>query len=155
MQRRKRCKSHLLWVRKIPWSRTENGNPLQYSCLENKMYRGAWWAIVHGVTKSWTRLSSHTHTHTETLICCKLTFLENAVFPFPSKQLPCIYMCMPGQKWYWWKERDCFGHFLWSLLRENKIQLCASLCRMLGGSPWQNLQGNFLGKLWPWKNSVL
>jgi len=28
-----------------------NGNPLQYSCLENPRDRGAWWAIVHGVTK--------------------------------------------------------------------------------------------------------
>ena len=28
-----------------------NGNPLQYSCLENSMDRGAWWARVHGVTK--------------------------------------------------------------------------------------------------------
>ena len=28
-----------------------NGNPLQYSCLENPMDRGAWWAIVHGVAK--------------------------------------------------------------------------------------------------------
>ena len=34
-----------------------NGNPLQYSCLENPMDRGAWRATVHGVTKSWTRLS--------------------------------------------------------------------------------------------------
>ena len=34
-----------------------NGNPLQYSCLENPMDEGAWWAAVHGVTKSWTRLS--------------------------------------------------------------------------------------------------
>ena len=31
-----------------------NGNPLQYSCLENPMDRGAWQATVHGVTKSWT-----------------------------------------------------------------------------------------------------
>ena len=31
-----------------------NGNPLQYSCLENPMERGAWWAAVHGVTKSQT-----------------------------------------------------------------------------------------------------
>ena len=30
----------------------ENGNPLQYSCLENSMDRGAWWATVHGVTES-------------------------------------------------------------------------------------------------------
>ena len=34
-----------------------NGNPLQYSCLENSMDRGAWWATVHGIEKSWTRLS--------------------------------------------------------------------------------------------------
>ena len=34
-----------------------NGNPLQYSCLENPMNRGAWWAIVHGVARSQTRLS--------------------------------------------------------------------------------------------------
>ena len=31
-------------------------NPLQYSCLENPMGRGAWWAMVHGVTKSWIQL---------------------------------------------------------------------------------------------------
>ena len=34
-----------------------HGNPLQYSCLENLMDRGDWWATVHGVTKSRTRLS--------------------------------------------------------------------------------------------------
>ena len=31
-----------------------NDNPLQYSCLENPMDRGAWWATVHGASKSWT-----------------------------------------------------------------------------------------------------
>jgi len=35
-----------------------NGNPLQYSCLENPMDRGSWWATVHGVAKSRTRLSN-------------------------------------------------------------------------------------------------
>ena len=34
-----------------------NGNPIQYSCLENPMDSGAWWATVHGVEKSQTRLS--------------------------------------------------------------------------------------------------
>ena len=37
--------------------REGNGNPLQYSCLENPMDRGAWWAAVHGIAKSWTQLS--------------------------------------------------------------------------------------------------
>ena len=35
-----------------------NGNPLQYSCLENPIDRGAWQATVHGVAKSWTHLSN-------------------------------------------------------------------------------------------------
>ena len=34
-----------------------NGNSLQYSCLTNSMDRGAWWATVHGVAKSWMQLS--------------------------------------------------------------------------------------------------
>ena len=47
------------------WGRSPgegNGNPLQYSCLENPMDGGAWWATVHGVAKSWTRLSDFTFT---------------------------------------------------------------------------------------------
>ena len=40
-----------------------NGNPLQYSCLENPMDRGAWWATVHGVAKSRTQLSNFTFFH--------------------------------------------------------------------------------------------
>ena len=39
-----------------------NGTPLQYSCLENPMDKGAWWAAVHGVAKSRTRLSDFTFT---------------------------------------------------------------------------------------------
>ena len=39
-----------------------NGTPLQYSCLENPMDRVAWWATVHGVAKSQTRLSDFTFT---------------------------------------------------------------------------------------------
>ena len=39
-----------------------NGNPLQYSCLENPMVGGAWWPTVHGATKSRTRLSDFTFT---------------------------------------------------------------------------------------------
>ena len=39
-----------------------NGNPLQYSCLENPVDGGAWWATDHGVAKSWTGLSDFTLT---------------------------------------------------------------------------------------------
>ena len=47
------------------WGRSSgegNGNPLQYSCLENSMDGEAWWATVHGVAKSQTRLSDFTFT---------------------------------------------------------------------------------------------
>ena len=40
-----------------------NGNPLQYSCLENPVDRGAWWAAAHRVTKSRARLSDFTSLH--------------------------------------------------------------------------------------------
>ena len=39
-----------------------DGTPLEYSCLANPMDGGAWWAAVHGVAKSWTRLSDFTFT---------------------------------------------------------------------------------------------
>ena len=44
-----------------------HSNPVQYSCLENPRDRGAWWATVHGVAKSQTRLKGlNTHAHTNT-----------------------------------------------------------------------------------------
>ena len=42
--------------------RLDYGIPLQYSCLENPMDGGPWWAAVHGVAKNWTRLSDFTFT---------------------------------------------------------------------------------------------
>ena len=51
-----------------------NGNPLQYSSLENPMDRGAWWATVCGITKSRTQLSVHTHAKT-----CKVPFNCNLI----------------------------------------------------------------------------
>ena len=50
---RKQIKAHVTW---------SNGTPVQYSCLENPMDGGAWWAAVHGVAKSRTRLSDFTFT---------------------------------------------------------------------------------------------
>ena len=46
-----------------------NGNPLQHSCLENSMERGAWRATVHRVAESdTTEVTQHAHTHTHTHI---------------------------------------------------------------------------------------
>ena len=52
----------------VPLAGEGTGTPLQYSCLENPMDGGAWWAAVHGVTESQTRLSIFTFTfHFHTL----------------------------------------------------------------------------------------
>ena len=48
----------MVMLSEIPMS----GSPLQYSCLENPMDGGAWWATVHGVAKSWKRLSNSNFT---------------------------------------------------------------------------------------------
>ena len=49
--------------------RIGDGNPLQYSCLENPMDRGSWWVKVHGITKIPTQLSTHPCTSFLGLFC--------------------------------------------------------------------------------------
>ena len=63
-----------------------NGNPLQYTCLENPMDRGAWWATVHGVAKSRPRLSDFTFTFTH--FPTKMWFLK---FPYGEILEPLIF----------------------------------------------------------------
>ena len=103
----------------IPVSRRSpgvgNGNPFQYSCLENAMDRGAWQAIVVGVTKSQTRLSTHAHSFLD--ISFFLSFLPS--FEFGLNPSMCdVYLHMANSKcgilkyrimflllfsyWYWW-----------------------------------------------------
>ena len=54
------CEKH--FVQSLTCSGEGTGTPLQYSCLENPMDGGAWWAAVHGVVKSRTRLRDFTFT---------------------------------------------------------------------------------------------
>ena len=63
-----------------------NGNPLQYSCLENPMGGGAWWATVHGVAKSRTRLSEFTFTSLWTMVLEKT--LES---PLDCKEIQSVH----------------------------------------------------------------
>ena len=49
-------KMNWIWQLLTSYIGEGNGSPLQYSCLENPVDRGAWWAAVHGVAQSWTRL---------------------------------------------------------------------------------------------------
>ena len=79
-----------------------NGNPLEYSCLENSMDRGAWQATVHGVTKSQTRLSNwHTHYLSSAFpFVCWILFLSLfllKLLPLPARhQFFLLYQPFPS-----------------------------------------------------------
>ena len=68
-----------------------NGNPLQYSCLENSMDGGAWWATVHGVAKSQTWLSHFTSTFG------KFTFMPLQFYKRPTL-VPVFYNCKKSEE---------------------------------------------------------
>ena len=76
-----------------------NGDPLQYSCLENPIDGGAWWAIVHEVAKSWTQLNNFTWGIQTPTICTerkkkKATDLQLLAFTLKSsldKLLPTFF----------------------------------------------------------------
>ena len=78
-----------------------NGNPLQYSCLENSMEWRAWQATVHGVTKSHTRLSDYTfqqtvpvyHSHSRNHLSCFVNFQRPGRGSFA---LPLMFFCPGG-----------------------------------------------------------
>ena len=87
----------------IPWwgrsPRGGNGTPLQYSCLENLMDRGAWQATVHGVAKSQTQLNNWAHTTQH--VCQALWFQCWLPSPFQRTQmwLQENSNCNFGDKW--------------------------------------------------------
>ena len=72
-----------------------HGNPLQYSCLKNPMDRAAWWAIVHGVTKSPTR-QKWLSTHARVSLGCEIFSVKTREFPTNwdgwSPYLPLIWL---------------------------------------------------------------
>ena len=74
-----------------------NGNPLQYSCLENSMDRGAWRATVHRVAKSQTQLSMHALMHTQKKI-------RWFFFPFFQTLYPLLPSCEMGC--YLWESQN-------------------------------------------------
>ena len=81
-----RCRSHERlkfdpWVGKVPWRQA--WQPLQYSCLENPLDRGAWRASVHGVAESPRNGNHLAHTH----IClCWASLVPQTVKSLPAKQ---------------------------------------------------------------------
>ena len=72
------------------------GNTLQCSCLENPMDRGAWWATVHRVTKSWTRLKQFS---THTVMCIRTHWMCACMLHALSWPSLCNLRYIPGLVW--------------------------------------------------------
>ena len=90
-------KSSYLQIYVVP--QEGNGNPLQYSCLENPMDRGAWWAAVHGVAKSWTRLSDFTFNfHFHALEKEMATHSSGLAWRIPGAEKPCELLSMGSHR---------------------------------------------------------
>ena len=92
------------------WERSSgegNGNPFQYSCLENPMGGGAWWATVHGVAKRWTWLSDFTFT----LLILQLPL---------TRELLLLRYCICIQTMGWKKDLVVLGHCLCLCIRKAK-----------------------------------
>ena len=97
-----------------------NGNPLQYSCLENPIDGGTWWATVHGVAKSRTQLSNFTHfTQQASLVAQMVKYLtamwETRVqslgrkYPLEEKWQPTPVL-LPGE---FYGQRSLVGYSPW------------------------------------------
>ena len=108
-----------------------NSNPLQYSCLENPMDGGAWWATVQRVAKSRTRLSDFTFTFMLTLHFHYLLFSEYLIFTLLTSMLQYFIMLYVCVCWV--------------------VQSCLTLCDPLDCSPpGSSVQGIFQARILEW-----
>ena len=100
------CRTHRFnrWVRKYPGE--GNGYPLQYSCLENHMERGAWWATVHGVTKSDTTKGLNNNINNSLFgiicpVCCRMMLQASltSIHHMSIQPPPQVVTTLPNIPW--------------------------------------------------------
>ena len=100
-----------------------NGNPFEYSCLENPTKRGAWWSTVHGVTKGQTWLSTHTCTTQLYLTHREYTILYSHYLGHSGSLVS-----------YLFRETTTLSHHP-AAAAAKSLQLCPTLCNPIDGSP--------------------
>ena len=136
-----------------------HGNPLQYSCLENPMDRGAWWATVHGVSKSQTWLNMHAHELRGRFLyssCLSHPSPRPALHPFiPHLQIPYLHqgnhlkteILQDGNigmnRWWWSQVKLALGTLsflpLWRMKpwgEESRLLICSGLPPLSEESSW-------------------
>ena len=87
--------------------RVGNGNPLQYSCLENSTLRGAQWATVHGVTKSWTQLGMHTLSSPMKILWVNESFNTVLIFSTNNDLLYPFQLIIPYSRILHYQQLQC------------------------------------------------
>ena len=125
-----------------------NGNPLQYSCLENPMDRGAWWATVHGIAKSRTWISDFTFTFTLHPINLKTKGKERKKKQTNKKKnsVDIIKKCFWRKHYSLWVP-GFWGQTTWILILSRSFNLIRLLINM--SKPWWALDHK---KGWASKN---
>ena len=105
-----------------------NGDPLQYLCQENPMYRGSWWPTVHGVTKSWKRLSD---------------FTLHEIFPWyleiSSLFHPFVFLYLFAQRDDTQKIKCVDDEKISSCVKNRKCLFCVSFSKKIQGKNYQAL----------------
>ena len=139
-----------------------NGNPLQYSCLENFMDRGAWWAAVHGVAKSrthgalmhttsfWSLLGIH---RVQNYRWGKYSYVSKIVMNFASITQYFLFLLLDHKPEKRWKSHERKGGFL--LMSKSQVSLIVSsfsfhYCVV----KWQPTPILLLGKSQGWRSIV-
>ena len=129
-----------------------NGNPLQYSCLENPIDGGAWWAAVHGVTRSQTQLSNFTFTsHFHALEKEMATHSSILAWRIPGTEEPSGLSSMGSHRvWHDWSDLAVLN---WTCLLAvaASLQSCLTLsdpmdCSLTGSS----VHGIFQARVLEW-----
>ena len=127
-----------------------NGNPLQFSCLENPRGRRAWWADVYGVTQSRTRLKwLSSSSSSQYLVLCPLATLplRSQVWPLKWRYLKYLIFRTLGGLIYIQKLMDLNTVLLelFQILKDNAVKALHSICQQIGKT-----------QQWPqdWKRSV-
>ena len=106
-----------------------NGNPLQYSCLENPTDRGGWCTTVQRITKSLTWVSAHTHTHTHTHTHGKSkekgpedSWIDRLILKGSSRtEIPILGSAVAGEWLKLWQESNFQGKSEWKSLSHIRL----------------------------------
>ena len=124
-----------------------NGTPLQYVCLQNPMDRGAWWAAVHGVTKSWTWLSDFPFTfHFHALEKEMATHSSDLAWRIPGTEEPGGPLSMGSHRvGHNWSDLAAAYTYIHTYIHtyiyaHNVLNLCYPLQYILNQSCWKVYQ---------------